>query len=197
MKQPSPNLPISQSALEGSVELFRRLYETTPVMLHSIDSKGCLLGVSNIWLAKMGYSREEVIGRPSVSFLTPASRERAVNEVLPLFFKQGRCDDVEYQMVTRSGQVIDVLMSAILERDASGQPLCSTAVIQDVTERHRAERALLEERQRLAYIIEGTHAGTWEWNIQTGETRFNEQWAQIIGYTLEELEPVTMQARYE
>jgi diguanylate cyclase (GGDEF)-like protein/PAS domain S-box-containing protein len=197
MKRHSRDLPILQCDLKGSVELFRRLYETTPAMLHSIDSQGRLLGVSDIWLAKMGYRREEVIGRPSVSFLTPASRERAVTQVLPLFFKQGRCDDVEYQMVTRSGQVIDVLMSAILERDASGQPLCSTAVIQDVTQRHRAERALLEERQRLAYIIEGTHAGTWEWNIQTGETRFNEQWAQIIGHTLAELEPVTMQVWYE
>jgi diguanylate cyclase len=197
MKRPSRNLAMLQTALEGSVEHFRRLYESTPAMLHSIDSRGRLLSVSDAWLSKLGYSREEVVGRPSVDFLTPASREYALVHVLPLFFKQGRCEDVQYQMITRSGQVIDVLMSAILERDSSGQPLRSIAVIQDVTERRRAERALLEERQRLAYIIEGTHAGTWEWNIQTGETRFNEQWAQIVGCTLADLEPVTMQAWYE
>ena len=197
MKRQSHDAATLQTALADSVEHFRRLYESTPAMLHSIDSHGRLLSVSDAWLSKLGYAREEVIGRPSVDFLTPASRKHAVTQVLPLFFEQGRCDDVEYQMVTRSGQVVDVLMSAILERDASGQPLRSTAVMQDVTERRRAERALLEERQRLAYIIEGTHAGTWEWNIQTGETHFNEQWAQIIGCTLAELEPVTMQAWYE
>ena len=197
MKRHRRDIPALQTALENSAEHFRRLYESTPAMLHSIDSQGRLLSVNDAWLAKLGYSREQVIGQPSVNFLTPASREYARSHVLPLFFSHGRCDDVEYQMVTQSGQVIDVLMSAILERDASGQPLRSIAVIQDVTERRRAERALLEERQRLAYIIEGTHAGTWEWNIQTGETRFNEQWAQIVGCTLAELEPVTMQAWYE
>ncbi len=166
-------------------------------MLHSIDSEGRLVSVSDTWLSKMGYARQDVIGRPSLDFLTAASREHASTYVLPRFFAQGRCEDVEYQMITRSGAVIDVLLSAILERDATGCPTRSTAVIQDVTERRRAERALQEERQRLAYIIEGTHAGTWEWNIQTGETHFNEQWAHIVGHTLAELEPVTMQAWYD
>ena len=175
-------------------EPYREFYESTPAMLHSIDVNGVLVGVSDAWLAKLGYSREEVIGRRSTEFMTAESRDRAINTVLPSFFRTGRCDDVEYDMLTRSGEVIEVLLSAVLERDASGQPIHSTAVIQDVTSRHRAERALREERQHLAYIIEGTHAGTWEWNIQTGETRFNEQWAQIIGFTLKELEPISMDA---
>jgi PAS domain S-box-containing protein len=51
----------------------------------------------------------------------------------------------------------------------------------------QAERALADERQRLSHIIDGTQAGTWEWNVQTGETRINERWAQIVGYTMEEL----------
>ena len=177
-----------------SAERYRQFYESTPAMLHSIDMNGVLVTVSDTWLARLGYSREEVIGKRSVDFLTAKSREHAARNVLPAFFKAGRCDEVEYEMVARSGEVIEVLLSAVLEFDASGRPIHSTAVIQDVTSRRRAERALREERQHLAYIIEGTHAGTWEWNIQTGETRFNEQWAQIIGFTLKELEPITMDA---
>lgn len=53
----------------------------------------------------------------------------------------------------------------------------------------RAERA----EQRLASFIEGTNIGTWEWNVQTGETVFNERWANIVGYTLEELAPVSIE----
>ncbi|MFZ4855986.1 MAG: hypothetical protein ACOYL3_06270 [Desulfuromonadaceae bacterium] len=41
---------------------------------------------------------------------------------------------------------------------------------------------LKEEHQRLTSILDGTRAGTWEWNIQTGEVIFNEPWAAIIGY---------------
>jgi PAS domain S-box-containing protein len=45
---------------------------------------------------------------------------------------------------------------------------------------------------RLQSILDSTHLGTWEWNVQTGETIFNDIWAQIIGYTLDELAPVSI-----
>lgn len=49
--------------------------------------------------------------------------------------------------------------------------------------------ALHEERQCLKSIIDGTHAGIWAWQIQTGELEINETGAHIIGYTLAELSP--------
>ncbi len=68
-----------------------------------------------------------------------------------------------------------------------------------VSGRSRAEavaRTMTEdlslEKARLSAILEGTRVGTWEWNIQTGETVFNEEWANIVGYKLEELEPVSI-----
>ncbi|MFQ3235394.1 MAG: PAS domain S-box-containing protein [Paraglaciecola sp.] len=53
-------------------------------------------------------------------------------------------------------------------------------------------KELIVERQRLNGIIEGTRAGTWEWNIQTGAAIFNDHWANIIGFELSELEPVSL-----
>ncbi|WP_270452577.1 diguanylate cyclase [Halonatronomonas betaini] len=44
-------------------------------------------------------------------------------------------------------------------------------------------------KEKLNLIIEGTNVGTWEYNIQTGKTVYNEKWAEMIGYTLEELNP--------
>jgi two-component system CheB/CheR fusion protein len=41
-------------------------------------------------------------------------------------------------------------------------------------------------------VISGTRIGIWDWNVQTGETMFNERWAEIIGYTLEELQPISI-----
>jgi PAS domain S-box-containing protein len=55
------------------------------------------------------------------------------------------------------------------------------------------QRSELErERRRMANVLEGTSAGLWEWNMQTGQTIFNERWAQMIGYTLLELEPLSI-----
>ena len=47
-----------------------------------------------------------------------------------------------------------------------------------------------EEQQRMQSILEGTHVGTWEWNVQTGESIYNEQYVTMLGYTLVELQPL-------
>lgn len=42
-------------------------------------------------------------------------------------------------------------------------------------------------------VLEGTRIGIWDWNIQTGETYFNERWAEIVGYRLDELKPISIE----
>ena len=55
-------------------------------------------------------------------------------------------------------------------------------------------QALANEREHLNNIILGTHAGTWEMNVQTGEAILNERWADIMGYALPELQPWNVQS---
>ncbi|MCF8358982.1 MAG: PAS domain S-box protein [Prolixibacteraceae bacterium] len=43
------------------------------------------------------------------------------------------------------------------------------------------------------FVIEATNTGTWKWNVQTGETVFNETWANMIGYGLDELGKTTIE----
>ncbi len=56
----------------------------------------------------------------------------------------------------------------------------------------RLNQALVVEHARLAAILEGTRVGTWEWNVQTGETTFNDEWAHLLGYELAELAPISI-----
>jgi len=57
----------------------------------------------------------------------------------------------------------------------------------------RIQRQHAQSEQRLANIIEGTNIGTWECHIPSGVTIFNERWAEMLGYTLAELSPTTVQ----
>lgn len=129
----------AEAEARESEERYRSLYVNTPVMMHSIDAEGRLVSVSNAWLEALGYTREEVLGRRSVEFLTAESRKYASEVVLPEFFATGVSKDVPYQFIKKSGEVIDVLLSAICERDADGKVLRSLAVLIDVTLRKRAE----------------------------------------------------------
>jgi diguanylate cyclase (GGDEF)-like protein/PAS domain S-box-containing protein len=132
----------------------QRWTAVTPAMLHSIDEKGLLISVSDAWLAKLGYTRDEVLGRPSSDFLTAASREHAVRNVLPEFFRLGRCDNVQYQMVCKDGSVIDVLLSAVLDSELPGHGRISRAVVTDVTALKQTKRQLAESEARYRGLVE-------------------------------------------
>jgi diguanylate cyclase (GGDEF)-like protein/PAS domain S-box-containing protein len=73
-----------------------------------------------------------------------------------------------------------------------GQVVGAVVTFIDISERRATEAALVRERQRLGYILEGTNVGTWEWNVQTGETVFNDRWAGMLGFNLAELEPTSI-----
>lgn len=57
----------------------------------------------------------------------------------------------------------------------------------------RSCQEALRLNDRLQRVIDGTRAGTWEWNVQTGEAVFNRHWAEMLGFTLEELQPVSVE----
>lgn len=155
---------MAEDALRNSEHRYRQLYESTPAMLHSIDHTGNLLSVSDAWLAKMEYSRDEVVGKPSVSFLTSESRQRAIDHVLPAFFRNGRCQDVPYEYVTKSGKCINTLLSAVMEYDEDGRPKRSLAVLQDVSDQHAAEAQLRQSAHLLQMVMDNIPARISYWS---------------------------------
>lgn len=58
--------------------------------------------------------------------------------------------------------------------------------------RRESEAALQAERQRLAWILEATRPGIWEADLGVGSLRVDARWAEIVGYTLDELQPVNL-----
>jgi diguanylate cyclase (GGDEF)-like protein/PAS domain S-box-containing protein len=56
-------------------------------------------------------------------------------------------------------------------------------------ERQNAEALLRENEQRLQWVLEGSNDGFWDWNCATGAVLFSGRWAEMLGYSLEEIEP--------
>jgi diguanylate cyclase (GGDEF)-like protein/PAS domain S-box-containing protein len=74
--------------------------------------------------------------------------------VLPEFFRLGRCDNVQYQMVCKDGSLIDVLLSAVLDGDVPGHGRISRAVVTDVTALKQAKHQLAESEARYRGLVE-------------------------------------------
>jgi PAS domain S-box-containing protein len=126
-------------------------------MLHTVDIDGCIVTATDHWLQKMGYARDEVVGRPIMDFYSEADRKRFADGRLLDLISGGEFSNEERQMVTRGGQVLDLVMSAISDRDESGRVYRMLVASKDVTERKRAERKLratLAENARLRREIE-------------------------------------------
>ena len=138
----------SVRALATREEHFRGLYEKTPVMMHSVDRKGLLVSVNATWLTRMGYAETEVLGRNVHEFLAPASRQHAIDVVDPLFARDGRVQGIEYQYVTKSGDLFDVRQGAVWELDDQGQPIRTLAVSEEVSGQKEAERQLRHALQK-------------------------------------------------
>ncbi|MCJ8282213.1 MAG: PAS domain S-box protein, partial [Rivularia sp. ALOHA_DT_140] len=188
-------------ALRNSEERFRSLYLETPVMLYSIDQKGRILDVSNYWLQKLGYERQEVVGKRFIRFLTSESRHYA-QEILPKFFREGSCWDISYRFVRKDGEIIDTLLSAIADKDDRGNITRTLAVIIDITERKKAEAALRESEARFKTMADSAPVLIWMSDANHKGIFFNKAWLEFTGSSLEQqfgdgwLESVHLQDRY-
>ena len=139
--------------LEQSRQRLRALYESTPALMHSVDTAGRVLSVSDRWLERMGYRREQVIGRLLDDFMTPETSQQVREVFRPAMWRDGHVSDCAVQLICADGRLRDVLVSAVAEYDADGRPLRALALVDDITEelKHRAE---LAQEQRMRRQIE-------------------------------------------
>jgi len=143
---------------EGAMQCLA-LYETTPAILHSIDGQFRLIQVSDLWLRTFGYSREEIIGRVWTGLLTEQSRKYAEEVALPELIRVGHMHGVEYEVVQKSGGILNVMVSSVMTYDRVGSPLLSMTAITDVTNNKRLQVALENQHEHLRVTLDSISDG--------------------------------------
>ena len=183
----------TDEALEQSEDRYRQLYRRTLAMLQSFDCDFKLSSVSDHWLEVMGYKRDEVIGRRITEFVTEESRQLFQKESLPQLLRTGVTTDLPRQLVKESGELIDTLISTIVERDDTGEPAHFLSVIVDVTERKRAEEALKESETRLSIAHAVAGVGSWDLDMVNEEMYWSDQTFEILGLSPAQVAPSASQ----
>jgi PAS domain S-box-containing protein len=188
---------VMTAELRESEERTRLILESTGEPIYGIDTSGLCTFCNPACLRTLGYTRpEDLLGKNMHVLIHHTHADGSAFDVQDcrIFqaFKLGKGTHADDEVLWRAdGSSFPVEYSSYPQLQ-DGEIVGAVVVFQDITERRRSAALLAAERQRLAYILEGTNVGTWEWNVQTGETVFNERWAQIIGYTLEELSPASI-----
>jgi PAS domain S-box-containing protein len=136
---------------------YRELYRATPAMLHTVDSRGRIVHVSDRWLQKLGYRRDEVLGRLITDFMGEEFRATLGGGKLQDVIAQGELENEPRTYLTKSGEIVEVVLSTTADRDHAGAVVALLVASKDVTERNRAERQLraaFEENARLREELE-------------------------------------------
>ena len=127
-------------------ERFRELYRATPAMMHAIDRNGTIRHVSDLWLERMGYRHDEVVGCPAVDFLDGASR-RVAAERIPELLREGEAREVPLTFVCKDGSRMEGELTAVSAGE--GRSAQMRTVVTDIGERNRALRDLTAANQDL------------------------------------------------
>ncbi|MBC7952013.1 MAG: PAS domain S-box protein [Rhodospirillaceae bacterium] len=144
-------LDVLTGELAKTQQHFLTFFSAAPVMLFVQDEAGRLIAVNDAWLRTLGYDHDEVLGRCPWEFHTEQSRAYGEAVVWPDFLKRGQMDAVWGEVLTKTGEVRDVLVSLRADRDGDGHIIRTIGAVQDVTEQRRAENALaraVEEAER-------------------------------------------------
>nr|WP_295081426.1 response regulator [uncultured Roseateles sp.] len=170
---------------------FRTLSDAAPIGIFSANAAGECTYTNVRWQQIHGLTLAQSLGSGYSQTLHPEDRELVLAE-LRATLRARRDFRLAYRVIPTPGVVRNVRAwsKAVLGQD--DELLGFVGSVEDITEAVAAEQTLNDERQFLASVIEGTGAGIWEWNVQTGALKLNEKWASMLGYTLAELGPTDL-----
>ncbi|NLS93294.1 MAG: PAS domain S-box protein [Planctomycetaceae bacterium] len=143
----------AERALRESEERFRLLYEASPLPYQSLDEEGRLVEVNPAWSKLLGYSKEEVLGKPADAFLDEAGRQ-IFPKRLAQFLVSGEVRGADYVLIRKDGTPVAVEVDACIGYDQWGRRKQIHCIVRDVTERKRAEQALRESETHYRLMIE-------------------------------------------
>ncbi|UOQ70000.1 PAS domain-containing protein [Hymenobacter cellulosilyticus] len=144
---PAEEEPLPELDLRLTEESVEDLYEQAPCGYCSCLPDGTLVKINQTLLTWLGYAREDLVARRCLQeLLTVGGRLHYESFCAPLLLLQGQVREISYQLRLPDGRTLPVLLSAVLLRDANGQPLVIRATLFDITERRKYEQELLRAR---------------------------------------------------
>ncbi|TXH28866.1 MAG: PAS domain S-box protein, partial [Elusimicrobia bacterium] len=169
----------AEQALQESEARYRLLFDANPHPMWVVDLDSmAFLTVNDAALARYGYTRDE--------FLRMTSNDLALRDETPLLaedvvaVEEGVVESGFWRHVTKDGSLIDVEMVSH-PLSFQGRPAL-LVLANDITERLRAERALLQSELKYRELVEKTNSIILRWRADGAVTFINDYGLSFFGY---------------
>ncbi len=139
-----------EDQLRQSEEQLRDFFEHGTVALHRVGGDGRVLWANRAELDLLGYTAEEYIGRPIADFHVD---QALIGDILDRLVRGEALHDVEARLRAKDGTIKHVLISSS-GYFQGGKFVHSRCFTRDITERRKAEQALIDSERQLQLITD-------------------------------------------
>ena len=175
----------TEEALRASEELYTKLVNAIPDIIVRTDLAGNIFFVNDYALQMSGYSREEIVGKNLLTFISPENHEDVINNLL--LMTQARLGPREYNLIIKDGKKIPIEVNGDVLRNEDGTPFGLVNVCRDIRERKRAEESLHAWMRRYDLIVEASGEIAYEYTISTGDVVWGRSIENVLGYSQDEI----------
>ncbi|MDD1707236.1 MAG: PAS domain S-box protein, partial [Methanoregulaceae archaeon] len=163
----------------------RSLIEASLDPLVTINPDGTISDVNEATIRITGFLREELIGTDFSDYFTDPAMAKAGYEKV---FRDGSVTDYELGIRHRNGDVTPVLYNATVYRDTTGRVMGVFAAARDITERKKAEEAIIKAHSLLEERVKERTAELAKTNVQLTEEISQRRLAEsLVERTISEL----------
>jgi len=150
----------TDNALFFSEARYRALFSDNPTMIFTIDANGTILSANPFGARRMGYTMDELKGRPVLELFHEDDRAAVAEQLLSCLKNTSEVHRWQFRKIRKDGGILWVEEIAQAVYDLNGVPNILVVCL-DVTERRRAERELKEQEALLRSVLETLPVGVW------------------------------------
>ncbi|WP_213982183.1 PAS domain S-box protein [Sphingomonas sp. dw_22] len=171
----------ARQQLERAEQRYRAVFEQAGVGVGLLSLDGVYFDVNDRSCELTGYAREEVVGHGFELICDPPDWGETAAAIAALARDEIAFYSADRVIRTKSGELRPVHATANLVRKVDGTPDHIISVLQDISERVEAQRALSESEKRLRLAQEAAGVGVWEIDLKNGGSRHSPQSARLFG----------------
>jgi PAS domain S-box-containing protein len=182
-------------------ERLRRLAEEKQLFYALVENSLDFIGIADptgkpIYVNRAG---RRIVGLPDdfpientqiAEYYSPEQRSFAENVIVKAMMEKGHWRGETSFRNWKTGETIPVSDEHFMIRDLDTNKILGMGTVtRDISDIKEAQEKIREAQERFELALRGADLATWDWNIKTGEVKFNSRWAGMRGYRLDEIKP--------
>ena len=140
-------LPIKFNIIQPDLD-YKRLYENSPILERTINTRGIIIACNNVYAKHFGYSKKQIIGKSIFNHVTKESYDE-MQKTFNIWKRTGLVHNREIWFKRKDKTVFLGLLSATNIYDSNGRLIGSNTAIRDITLLHNARKKIQENENRI------------------------------------------------